>query len=88
MVFFCRLVIAIDAMYLKGKYKGILFVAVTKDGNEQIYPVEFGFIDGEAIRAWSWFLTNLHSTIASHPELMIISDRHKSIKKAVNFFSH
>ena len=30
----CRLVISIDATYLKGKYRGVLFVAAAKDGNE------------------------------------------------------
>ena len=81
--FYCRPIIAIDATYLKGKSKGLLFMAAANDGNEQIYPIAFGFVDGETIRAWTWFLTNLHSTIASHPELMIISDRHKSIKKVI-----
>ena len=47
----CRPVISIDATYLKEKYKGVLFVAVTKDGNEQIYPLAFGFADGETIGA-------------------------------------
>ena len=30
----CRPVISIDAMYLKGKYRGVLFVAAAKDRNE------------------------------------------------------
>ena len=47
----CRPVIAIDKTYLKRKYKGVLFVAATKDGNKQIYPVAFGFVNGETIRA-------------------------------------
>ena len=55
----CKPIITIDATYLKGKYKGVLFVATTKDDNEQIYPVAFGFGNGETVRAWTWFLTNL-----------------------------
>ena len=80
----CRPVISIDATYLKGKYRGVLFVAAAKDGNEQIYPLAFGFADGETVGAWTWFLSNLHSIIGSPPELMLISDRHKSIEMAVN----
>ena len=49
----CRPVISIDATYLKGKYRGILFVAAAKDGNEQIYPLAFGFTDRETVGAWT-----------------------------------
>ena len=59
-------------------------MAAAKDGNEQIYPLAFGFADGETVGAWTWFLSNLHSIIGSPPELMLISDRHKSIEMAVN----
>ena len=52
-LFSCRPIIAIDATYLKGKYKGILFVVVAKEGNEQIYPVAFGFAIGEIVRPWT-----------------------------------
>ena len=51
----CRLVIAIDGMYLKGKFKGVMFVAAAKDDNEQIYPIAFGFADVEIVCAWTWF---------------------------------
>ena len=37
----------IDATFLKGRMKGVLFVAATKDGNEQIYPLAFGVADSE-----------------------------------------
>ena len=49
----CRPVISIDATYLKGKYKGVLFVAAAKDSNKQIYPLAFGFADGETVGAWT-----------------------------------
>lgn len=34
--------IVVDGTHLKGKNKGVLFVAVTKDGNEQIFPLAIG----------------------------------------------
>ena len=47
----CKPIIVIDATYLKGKYKSVLFVKAAKDGNEQIYPVAFGFVNGEIVCA-------------------------------------
>ena len=37
----CRLAIVIDGTHLKGKYKGILFIATAMDGNDQIFPIAF-----------------------------------------------
>ncbi|KAK3195742.1 hypothetical protein Dsin_027052 [Dipteronia sinensis] len=53
------------------------------DGNNQIYPLAFGYGDSENDASWSWFLTELHDVIGEPPELVTISDRHKSIEKAV-----
>ena len=67
-----------------------MFVAITMDGNEQIYP--FGFGNGENDQSWNWFLTELHNVIVSLPYLMIILDHHISINNAVrevfSFMSH
>ena len=41
----CRPVIAIDGTHLKRKFRGIMFVTTTMDGNEQIYLFAFGFND-------------------------------------------
>ena len=51
----CRPVIVIDGTHLKGKFRGVLFVAAAKDGNEQIYPIAFGVGDKENDRSWSCF---------------------------------
>ena len=37
----CRLAIAMDGTHLKGKYKGILFIATAMDGNDQVFPIAF-----------------------------------------------
>ena len=42
-----RLVIAIDDTFLKGKYKGTMFVASCMNGNNKIYPPAFGIGDSE-----------------------------------------
>ena len=51
----CRPILAIDGTHFKGKYKGILYVATTMDGNQQIYPIAFGLGDLENDRGWKLF---------------------------------
>lgn len=76
-------VVAIDATHLKGRFKGILFVAVCKDANEQIYPVAFGIGHVEDEESWSWFLNQLRRAIGCLENAMFISDQHLGIKNAV-----
>ncbi|KAH6757743.1 hypothetical protein C2S51_038651 [Perilla frutescens var. frutescens] len=78
-----RSVIVVDGTHLKGKYKGIMFVAATKDGNEQIYPLVVGIGDKENDVAWIWFLRQLRRTYGCRDDMMFVSDQHKSIKNAV-----
>ncbi|XP_044500237.1 uncharacterized protein LOC123221453 [Mangifera indica] len=80
---FCRPVICIDASHLKGKYLGSFFIAVAKDGNNQIYPLAFGIGHKEGLDTWTPFLTYLRMCIGDLPDLTIISDRHHSIIAAV-----
>ena len=42
-----RLIIPVDGTFLKSKYLRTLFVAASKDGNNQIYPLAFGIGDSE-----------------------------------------
>ncbi|XP_052203081.1 uncharacterized protein LOC127808553 [Diospyros lotus] len=77
-------VIAVDACFLKGKYFGSLFVATCKDGNNNVYPIAWGVGDSENDASWEWFFTNLRSAIGHEiPDLVFVSDRHKSNSKAV-----
>ncbi|KAH6785183.1 hypothetical protein C2S51_037638 [Perilla frutescens var. frutescens] len=80
---YARPVLVIDRTHLKGKNKGILFVAVTKDGNEQILPVTVGLGPIENDESWIWFLAHLHMALGDIDDLLIISDQHQSIKNAV-----
>ncbi|KAH9783654.1 SWIM-type domain-containing protein [Citrus sinensis] len=79
-----RPVIAIDGTFLKGKFKGTLFIATALDGNNQLYPVTFGVGDSENDASWGWFLMKLKVAIGEVPNLVFISDRHPSIQKNVN----
>ncbi|XP_044497711.1 uncharacterized protein LOC123219789 [Mangifera indica] len=80
---YCRPVICIDGSFLKGRYWGTLFVAVGKDGNNQIYPLAFGVGGKEETMTWTPFLRALHGCIGDIPDLAIISDRHHAIIHSV-----
>jgi hypothetical protein len=34
-------------------------MAVTQDGNSNIFPIAFALVEGETAAAWSFFLKNL-----------------------------
>ncbi|XP_070025757.1 uncharacterized protein [Nicotiana sylvestris] len=60
---YCRPIIAVDATFLKSKYRGVLFVAVSKDANNQIFPLFFGVADLENNEAYIWFLGEMRKAI-------------------------
>ncbi|KAK3211410.1 hypothetical protein Dsin_016116 [Dipteronia sinensis] len=51
-----RHVIAVDGTHLKGRCGGTMFVATAQDGNEQVYPIAFGYGDSKNNLSWEWFL--------------------------------
>ena len=79
-----RPVIVVDGTHLHEKYKGMLLIATCIDDNNNIYPIAFGIVDGENDASWLWFMTHLKASIGDIPNLVIISDRHISIGKAVS----
>ncbi|KAK3225365.1 hypothetical protein Dsin_005227 [Dipteronia sinensis] len=78
-----RPAIAIDDTHLKGKFSGIMFVAICLDANNQVFPLAYGFGDVEDEMSWTWFLNELKNAISSLEDCMIISDRHLGIKAAM-----
>ncbi|XP_057802661.1 uncharacterized protein LOC131017932 [Salvia miltiorrhiza] len=78
-----RPIIVVDGTHLKGRNKGILFVAVTKDGNEQVFPMAFGVGPIENDESWTWFLSRLRMAYGQNAETLIVSDAHISIANAV-----
>ena len=73
----CRPTIAIDRTHLNEKYKGILFIAISMDGNDQIFLIAFGVGHLENDRCWTWFLTKLRNVIGYPRDMIIISNRYK-----------
>ncbi|KAL5547634.1 hypothetical protein UlMin_002865 [Ulmus minor] len=84
-----RPLIVVDGTFLKGKYKGTLFVACAKDGNNGIFPLAFGVGDWENNLSWEWFMSRLKETFGNRNEVLcIVSDRHQSIERAIKLVAY
>ncbi|XP_057759206.1 uncharacterized protein LOC130979700 [Arachis stenosperma] len=64
--------------------QGTLLVAVAQDGNQNIVPIAFALVEGETADAWHFFLRNLRTYVVRKDGVGMISDRHESIRAAVN----
>lgn len=66
-------------MFLKGKCTCAFLVVVTKDPNNQIYPVAWALVEGENRSSWTWSMTLLKDNInsANGEGLTIISNQQK-----------
>ena len=79
----CRPYVSVDSTALNGRWNGHMAAATAIDGHNWMYPLAFGFIDGETIDNWTWFMTQLHKAIGHLPVLAICTDACKGLEKAV-----
>lgn len=79
-----RKVVIVDGTHLKGRYAGCLLTASAQDGNYQIFPLAFAIVDSENDRSWEWFFQNLATFVPNDSRLVVVSDRHPSIYKAIS----
>ncbi|RYR10291.1 hypothetical protein Ahy_B05g078767 [Arachis hypogaea] len=79
----CKPMVQVDGTHLYEKYKGCLLVAVSQDGNNNIVPIAFTIVEGETSDAWYFFLSNLHQHVVTRDGVGLISDRHDSIRLAI-----
>ncbi|KAK3184741.1 hypothetical protein Dsin_032027 [Dipteronia sinensis] len=77
-------VIAVDGTHLKGRFGGTMFVTTVQDGNEQVYPIAFGYGDSENNLSWEWFLDCLKGALCHIDDLVFISDRYSSIESGIS----
>nr|XP_051211810.1 uncharacterized protein LOC127329321 [Lolium perenne] len=49
----CRPVLCVDGTFLTGQYKGQILTAIGMDGNNQIVPLAFAFVEHEPTERWS-----------------------------------
>ncbi|XP_070029030.1 uncharacterized protein [Nicotiana sylvestris] len=75
----CRPVIAVDATFLKSKFRGVLIISVSKDANNQIFPLAFGIAESENKNSYEWYFSKLRNAIGSRENLIFLSDRHQDI---------
>lgn len=50
------------------------------DGHNWMYPLTFGFIDGESDDNWVWFMRQLHREIGDLPSLVVCTDTCKGLE--------
>ncbi|XP_021752534.1 uncharacterized protein LOC110718041 [Chenopodium quinoa] len=80
----CRPVIGVDGCHLKGVFPRMILVAVSKDGNNSIYPVTWEVVEVENKDTWIWFLELLMKDIEKPrgKGLTLMLDRQKGLLEA------
>ncbi|XP_048494366.1 uncharacterized protein LOC104908537 [Beta vulgaris subsp. vulgaris] len=64
----------------------MLLVAVSKDGNNNIFPLAWAVVEVENTESWTWFLTLLVEDLDNFPTgegLTLMSDRQKGLLDAI-----
>lgn len=61
-----------------------MLLASALDGDNHIFPLGLGIVNSENDSSWEWFLSKLKECMGDRDDLVIISDRHISIPKAVS----
>ncbi|XP_077215787.1 putative protein FAR1-RELATED SEQUENCE 10 [Tasmannia lanceolata] len=80
-----RPIVLMDGTHLRGKYLGILLIAIGVDSNNGLYPLEFGVVEKENEDSWEWFLKLLkRHVLPDHMNVFTIcSDWQKGLLQAV-----
>ncbi|XP_077221933.1 uncharacterized protein LOC143855745 [Tasmannia lanceolata] len=80
-----RSIVLVDGTHLRGKYLGILLIAVGVDGNNGLVPLAFGVVETENEDSWCWFfyLVKRHVLQEGIGALTLCSDRQKGLMQAV-----
>ena len=80
----CRPVLCIDGTFLTGKYRGQILTAIGVDGNNQVLPLAFAFVESENTDSWYWFLHLVKTEVVGmRPNVCLIHDRHAGILRAI-----
>jgi transposase-like protein len=79
----CRPYLSVDSTTLNGRWNGHLPSATGVDGHNWMFPVAFGFFEGESKDSWTWFLLQLRKAIGQPSPLVIHYDASKGLIGAV-----
>ncbi|KAK2662584.1 hypothetical protein Ddye_001158 [Dipteronia dyeriana] len=66
------------------RFGGTMFVATAQYGNEQTYPIAFGYGDSKNNLSWEWFLDCLKGAIGHIDDLVFIYSYHASIEAGIS----
>ena len=73
-----------DGTVLIRKYKGQILTAIVVDGNMQVLPLAFAFVEGESTDSWYWFLERVKTAIVmGQPNICVIDDEHAGLLQAI-----
>jgi hypothetical protein len=76
----CRPILCIDGTFLTGKFTGQILTAIGVDGNNQVLPLAFAFVESENTNSWYWFLYRVRMIIVgARPNVCLIHDRHAGL---------
>nr|CAE04262.3 OSJNBa0089N06.23 [Oryza sativa Japonica Group] len=85
----CRLVLCIDGTFMTGKYRGQILTAIGCDGNNQVLPMAFAFVESENTESWYWFLERVHiAVVRMRPNVCLIHDRHAGMLRAIDYLQN
>jgi hypothetical protein len=80
----CRPILCIDGTFLTGKYRLQMLTAIGVDGNNQLLPVAFVFVESENTDSWYWFLERVKlGVVRDWEDVRLIHDRHAGILRAI-----
>jgi hypothetical protein len=71
----CWVVLSINGVFLTGKYKGTLFIAIDINADRQLVPLAFAIVRKENNNSWGWFIYLVQKLVfgLGH-EICVISD--------------
>lgn len=85
---YCRPILCVHCTFLNRKYKGQILTAIATNGNNQVLPVAFAFVESENIDSWLWFLRSVKISVAqAHPNVCIIHDRQTGLLNAITNYN-
>jgi hypothetical protein len=80
----CRPLLCIDGTFLTGKYRLQMLTVIGVDGNNQLLPVAFAFVESENTDSWYWFLERVKlAVVRGREDVCLIHDRHAGILRAI-----
>ncbi|XP_066162566.1 uncharacterized protein [Oryza sativa Japonica Group] len=85
----CRPVLCIDGTFLTGKYRGQILTAIGVDGNNQVLPMAFAFVESENTKSWYWFLDRVRrKVVCMRPNVCLIHDCHAGMLRAIDYLQN